>query len=138
MVRIGWYLLIVAISTFPLAASAQSCGLRKRFTIVQDNGYRISVKLTRGGTGGSDTTGHARGNGGLRGVIKDVLIEGRNVRFSIAWQGGPTGRYTGVIQRTSSDATKQWGVVRGTTVDVNQPQSQANWYTEEPFTCSRN
>jgi len=127
--------LLALLSSAPVAA--QSCGLTKRFHFVQDNGYRVTVKLTRGGPHQSDTTGSADAGGGQRGVIKDVLLIGRNLSFTIEWQNGTAGRYTGVIQLTSRDEERQWGVVRGTTVDVNHPQSQANWNTEEPFFCSR-
>ncbi|MGR4883099.1 hypothetical protein ACIPUC_27340 [Streptomyces sp. LARHCF249] len=52
-------------------------------------------------------------------------VDGERIYFTVQWNHGPRGRYTGV---RGADHR-----LSGTTHDLNNPASQANWFTQRMF-----
>jgi hypothetical protein len=74
---------------------------------------------------GPATATHPSG-GRLNGTISGG-INGHSVDFTITWDNGPVGHYTGTV---GDDA-----VARGDTVDVVHPENKAKWNTAFPIGC---
>jgi hypothetical protein len=91
---------------------------------VQSNGFSVSLspdaKNTSAATG---TASSANNNGTVSGGVN-----GRNVDFTIHWNGGAQGHYTGTV---SDDGN----VHGGATVDVANPGSGASWDSTTPLVC---
>ncbi|MFE9633807.1 hypothetical protein [Streptomyces sp. NPDC006463] len=64
-------------------------------------------------------------SGNTVGTLREGSVDGNNIYFTVGWNHGPVGRYTGV---RGPD-----GRLSGTTVDLNNPSSQASWFTERRF-----
>ena len=95
--------------------------------IRQSNGYRLEFSSMGPAATGRATATGANGstmNGNLSGSIA-----GRNVDFTIRWDGGAgQGHYTGKIGNDDF-------VHGGTTVDESNPASRASWESTVPFGC---
>ncbi|WP_441249410.1 hypothetical protein [Kitasatospora sp. McL0602] len=91
--------------------------------LYQSNGSNARVNLSQDGNGhlyGSATSGD------MVGTLQDgALVDGEHIYFTITWNNGPVGRYTGV---RGAD-----GRLSGTTVDLSDPSSQATWFTQRTF-----
>lgn len=97
--------------------------------VLQSNGAAVHL-LT---DGPFDVVGVARatGTGGsgqdtMAGIVKGGL-RGNQLAFTITWNNGPIGKYTGVVD--------DGGFVSGTTFDVVNPESRATWRLFERLQC---
>jgi hypothetical protein len=117
--------------TIPLAPACQYgfTGGEGSVDVQQSNGAVVHL-LTEGpfelvgvaratGTGGS-------GNDTMAGTVKGGL-SGNQLAFTIRWNNGPIGKYTGVVD--------DGGFVSGTTFDVVNPESRATWGLFERLQC---
>lgn len=52
-------------------------------------------------------------------------MDGENIYFTVGWNHGPVGRYTGVRGPDHR--------LSGTTFDLTNPSSQATWFTDRTF-----
>ena len=108
--------------TFPGDTAASSP--TTPFVLTQSNGYRVEFPTTGSAnvgtrataTGGSQMFGHVSGG-----------VTGRHVDFTIEWDNGPRGHYTGDID--------ECGFARGFAVDEANPESRASWESTVPFKC---
>ncbi|MCF3179732.1 hypothetical protein IPZ70_07235 [Streptomyces polychromogenes] len=64
-------------------------------------------------------------SGNTVGTLRDGRVEGNHIEFTVGWNHGPVGRYTG---DRGGD-----GRLSGTTVDLTNPSSQATWFTQRTF-----
>ncbi|MEU8438526.1 hypothetical protein AB0F18_37695 [Streptomyces sp. NPDC029216] len=64
-------------------------------------------------------------SGNTVGTLRDGRVDGNHIEFTVGWNHGPVGRYTG---DRGGD-----GRLSGTTVDLTNPSSQATWFTERTF-----
>jgi len=98
-----------------------------RWEIRQDNGFIVAVDIQplrdngvfNGTATHSNGTVHGAGFGGV-----DV-INPNEFTFTISWSNGTKGAYIAAFD----DA----GILRGTTFDVNNPQSHARWESLRAF-----
>ena len=114
--------------TFPLAPACSQYKFIGDFALNQSNGYRVefpsqgpaaSGRATATGGDGSQMFGNVSGG-----------IQGRNVDFTIRWDGGGAqGHYTGFIGDDDF-------VHGGSTVDEKTPSSKASWDSTVPFGCA--
>jgi hypothetical protein len=121
---------IGAVGFFTVPAPAQAAppcdkyGFALGLDLLQSNGFSVSVspdaKNTSAATG---TASSANNNGTVSGGVN-----GRSVDFTIHWNGGAQGHYTGTV---SDDGN----VHGGATVDVANPGSGASWDSTTPFVC---
>jgi hypothetical protein len=113
----------------PTAAKADpACdqyGFAGSFSLRQDNGYGVGFSArgtTVAGPAAADGNSGDRMEGNVKGGIK-----GRRIDFTIRWNGGGSGHYTGDIADDGS-------VLRGVSID----QSNANstyWTANYPLKC---
>jgi hypothetical protein len=116
--------------TVPAPAQADPCtqyGFIGDVAIRQSNGYRLEFSSTGpAATGRATATG---ANGATMGGNISGSIAGRNVDFTIRWDGGAgQGHYTGKIGNDDF-------VYGGKTVDESNPASRASWESTVPFVC---
>jgi hypothetical protein len=120
-----------AVPMLPLAPACQYgfTGSEGSVDVQQSNGAVVHL-LTEGpfelvgvaratGTGGS-------GGDTMAGTVKGGL-SGNQFAFTIRWNNGPIGKYTGVVD--------EGGYVSGTTFDVVNPESRATWGLFERLQC---
>lgn len=91
------------------------------WTLYQTNAT-VQVNLTQ------DGNGHLFGtvsSGSTVGTLESGAVDGNNISFTVRWNHGPVGRYTGV---RGAD-----GRLSGTTYDLTNPSSHANWSTLRTF-----
>ncbi|MFD9374200.1 hypothetical protein ACFWBH_01450 [Streptomyces sp. NPDC059999] len=82
----------------------------------------VRVDLTQ------DSSGRLFGSvssGNTVGTLREGSVDGENIYFTVAWSHGPVGRYTGV---RGPDRR-----LSGTTFDLTNPSSHANWSTQRTF-----
>ncbi|MCJ0874323.1 hypothetical protein [Streptomyces sp. AP-93] len=82
----------------------------------------VRVDLTQ------DSSGRLFGtvsSGNTVGTLRDGSVDGENIYFTVGWSHGPIGRYTGV---RGPDRR-----LSGTTFDLTNPSSHANWSTQRTF-----
>jgi hypothetical protein len=113
---------------FPLAPACTQYGFDGKFSLRQDNGFRVSFTSTGPAATGEVT---ARGDNGWRqlGYVKGG-IKGRNVDFTAHWDsnsGTGPGHYIGVV---GDD-----GLVRGGTTLDQSNVNVANWSSTSPLGC---
>ncbi|GAA0930570.1 hypothetical protein [Nonomuraea longicatena] len=90
--------------------------------IFQSNGPTVTINLTQDGSGrlfGSASFG------GTVGTIEQGAVDGTGISFVIGWSDGAQGRYTGWLGADRH--------LSGTTVNLNNPSQQANWFTTRTF-----
>lgn len=98
----------------PVSAQGVFDGL---WVMTQSNGAVVQMFLSAP-DGGGRFTGFASFSGGTGNIVGQ--LSGSNVVFDIRWNFGHTGRYFGHVGFGG-----QWS---GTTVDLNNPSSQATWF----------
>ncbi|MFJ8212510.1 hypothetical protein [Streptomyces sp. NPDC096033] len=64
-------------------------------------------------------------SGNTVGTLRDGHVDGNHIEFTVGWNHGPVGRYTG---DRGGD-----GRLSGSTVDLTNPSSQATWFTQRAF-----
>lgn len=64
-------------------------------------------------------------SGNTVGTVRTGSVDGQDIYFEIGWSHGPIGRYSGV---RGPD-----GRLSGTTYDLTNPSSHANWSTQRQF-----
>ncbi|MFD8986368.1 hypothetical protein, partial [Streptomyces sp. NPDC059564] len=89
-----------------------------QWTLYQTNAT-VAVDFTQDGAG--RLFGSVR-SGNTVGTVRTGSVDGQNIYFEIGWSHGPIGRYSGV---RGPD-----GRLSGTTYDLTNPSSHANWSTE--------
>jgi len=114
----------------PAPAQAEACtqyGFIGDMAIRQSNGYRLEfTSMGPAATGRATATG---ANGAMMTGNISGSIAGRNVDFTIRWDGGAgQGHYTGKVGNDDF-------VHGGTTVDESNPTSRASWESTVPFGC---
>ncbi|MCP3760208.1 hypothetical protein [Streptomyces sp. TBY4] len=82
----------------------------------------VRVDLTQDGSGRLFGT---VSSGNTVGTLRDGSVDGENIYFTVGWSHGPVGRYTGV---RGPDRR-----LSGTTFDLTNPSSHANWSTQRTF-----
>ena len=88
----------------------------------QSGGITVTMNVTQ------DSSGRLFGTAawsGAVGTIEEGAVEGRNIFFTVGWSNGARGRYTGSLGPDRR--------LSGTTFDLNNPSSQANWVTTRTF-----
>jgi hypothetical protein len=87
----------------------------------------VQFSSTGTGVGGSAVALDSSGNKALSGNVSGS-INGTNVDFTIRWDSGPQGHYTGTV---GAD-----GFAHGTTNDEAHPGSSAKWDGTVPLGCA--
>jgi hypothetical protein len=108
--------------------------------LYQSNGSEVffALQQTDGNFQGAATFdtpgGHSSGHGSANGVIS-----GDSVRFTIRWDGGAVGEYTGAVKRgTPSDdrhGIAQGIDLEGSTADQANGASRATWRAHLDYRC---
>ncbi|MDH6128260.1 hypothetical protein [Kitasatospora sp. GP82] len=88
----------------------------------QSNGFAVTLDVTQDGSGRLYGTASA---GGTVGTIEEGSVDGASIFFTIGWSNGSKGRYTGSLGPDRR--------LSGTTFDLNNPSSQATWFTDRTF-----
>jgi hypothetical protein len=60
------------------------------------------------------------------------FVRGEDFELTITWDNGTKGKYTGRLEPGFFTAANQ-GILKGRTVDLNNPGSQADWESERVF-----
>jgi hypothetical protein len=110
---------------FPLAPACNQFGFAGSFSLRQDNGYGVGFSArgtTVAGPAGADGDSGDKLVGRVTGGIK-----GRQIDFTIRWNGGASGHYTGDIADDGS-------VLRGVTIDQSNANSEF-WTANYPLRC---
>lgn len=92
-----------------------------KWTLYQTNAT-VAVDFSQDGAG--RLFGSVR-SGNTVGTVREGSVDGQTIYFIIDWSHGPVGRYTG-----SRGAD---GRLSGTTYDLTNPSSHANWSTQRQF-----
>ncbi len=100
-------------------------GVGGQWEIVQDNGFRVTVNLTQNGSAVSGSA-HTSTNDSvsLTGNVTATTLD-----MTIAWKGGAKGQYHGDFAH-GPFTPPPIGFLRGTTKDLSDPTSTANWESE--------
>jgi hypothetical protein len=109
----------------PLAPACSEYEFNGDFSLYQTNGWSVNFTST-----GPIATGRARAVKPVEGVMNGVIsgsITGRHLDFTIRWDNGPRGRYTGDVDEK--------GIAHGFTVDEVNTWSTANWDAIVPLGC---
>ncbi|MFC6883972.1 hypothetical protein [Actinomadura yumaensis] len=104
------------------ALAAPSFNASGRYSVFQSNGATVTVNMTQDGSG--RLFGSASFSGGV-GTVEEGEVEGTGISFTVQWSYGARGRYVGSL---GSDRR-----LSGTTFDLNNPSSQATWFTQRTF-----
>jgi Bacterial SH3 domain len=111
--------------TFPLAPQCTDYKFTGDFALQQSNGARVTFfSNSQVAAGPADATGtgvgtmHGTVSGGVHGIFVD---------FTIRWNNGPRGHYTGQID--------EFDFAHGNSVDEVNPESTATWDSTVPFGC---
>lgn len=110
---------------FPLAPACTQFGFTDAFGLRQDNGYAVGFNAD-----GTSVAGRAAADGNSGDRLEGRVtggIKGRNIDFTIRWDGGGGGHYTGDIADDGS-------VRRGVTIDQSNANS-AYWSSNFPLAC---
>lgn len=112
-----------AVPMLPLAPACTAYQFNGDFVLDQSNGAHVDFNST-----GPVASGIAfvRGSSEMVGDVRGG-IQGRNVDFTIQWDEGPRGHYTGTVGED--------GLVFGRTVDMNNLESRATWRSTSPLQC---
>jgi hypothetical protein len=89
----------------------------------QDNGFDVHFNLRQNGNQVRGSATVTPGNNSSERVTGEV--SGNDFHVVVFWHGGSSGDYSGEL-----GADKR---LRGLTFDVNNPKSQANWFSEREF-----
>jgi hypothetical protein len=94
------------------------------FALDQSNRYRVEFSST-----GETASGRATAINGST-MVGNVSgsVTGRRIDFTIQWDSGPRGRYTGDID--------QFGYARGIAVDEANTGPSTTWTSTTPLRCS--
>lgn len=112
------------VASAPRAALAAAPGFDPSGTwqLVQSNDATPTLNVTQDGSGRLFGTASYSN---VVGTIETGSVDGSSISFTIGWSNGTRGRYTGSLgfdRRLS-----------GTTFDLNNPGSQATWFTPRTF-----
>jgi serine/threonine-protein kinase len=96
------------------------------FALDQSNRYRVDFTST-----GQAASGRATATNGSNTLAGNVSggVTGSHVNFTIQWDSGPRGRYTGEIDPD--------GFARGTNFDEANPGITGTWNSTTPFACAK-
>jgi|GraSoiStandDraft_5_1057265.scaffolds.fasta_scaffold77850_2 hypothetical protein len=97
------------------------------YSLHQSNGFTVQFSSTGPGAGGSATALDSSGKTALTGTVSGS-ITGTHMDFTIRWDSGPRGHYTGDI---GAD-----GFAHGNTNDEAHPGSKASWDANVPLGCA--
>src|SRR5258705_2571978 len=112
----------------PLAPACAQYIFIGDYALKQGNGAR--VEFTSNGpaaTGRAHATGTGGGGGEMYGNVSGG-IRGDSVDFTIRWDSGPRGHYTGGVPEN--------GFAYGFTIDEANPDSSATWDATVPLGCN--
>ena len=110
----------------PLAPPCGQYGFPGVITLEQTGGWR--VELTSSGPFADGTAVATKpGQPDMHGTVSGG-IQGRHADFTIQWDSGPRGRYTGDIDES--------GIAHGTGFDEVNPSSTTTWDSTTPFECT--
>jgi hypothetical protein len=113
-----------AVPMLPLAPACTQYGFGGDFALRQSNGYRVEFRSTgTGAVGRATATGQSNMAGNVSGGI-----QGRTVDFTIRWDSGPRGHYTGYVGEDDF-------VHGGNSADEANPGSTATWDSTVPLVC---
>ena len=110
----------------PLAPPCEQYGFPGGLTLEQAGGWRVELTSSgpfADGTAVATKQGQPTMHGSVSGGIR-----GRHADFTIQWDTGPRGRYTGDIDQS--------GFAHGTGFDEVNPSSTTTWDSTTPFECA--
>lgn len=115
-----------AVPMLPLAPASTGCTFGGDFALQQSNGARVSFSST-GPAASGRALATGTGAGQMHGNVSGS-INGRQLDFTIRWDNGPRGHYTGDVSEFDDFA-------HGTTVDEANPDLKATWDSTVPLVC---
>ena len=101
-----------------------------QWQIRQDNGFLVDVNINQDRDRLNAFCSHSGGRVRSTGAIGTV--NGENFELTITWDNGTKGQYTGRLEPGHFTAVKE-GILKGQTVDLNNPGSHAGWESERIF-----
>jgi hypothetical protein len=111
----------------PLSPTCEQYQFIGDYSLHQSNGFTVQFSSTGPGASGSATALDSSGKTALRGSVSGS-ITGTHVDFTIRWDQGPQGHYTGKV---GAD-----GFAHGSTNDESNPGSSATWDATVPLGCA--
>lgn len=129
MSAVGFLLLPVpaqAVPMLPLAPACTQYGFIGDFALRQTNGFRVEFSAKGPSAGGRAQAFNSSGTVAMNGNVSGG-ITGRHLDFTIRWDNGPRGHYTGDVG--------EFDFAHGTSVDEANPGSSAGWDSTVPLGC---
>jgi hypothetical protein len=111
---------------FPLAPACSQYGFIGDFALRQTNGFRVEFSATGPSAGGRAQAFNSNGTVAMNGNVSGG-ITGRHLDFTIRWDNGPRGHYTGDVG--------EGDFAHGSSVDEANPGSSAGWDSTVPLGC---
>ncbi len=110
----------------PLAPACDSYGFNPggNYGIRADNGWAVDIS-GNGPTAAGDANAHGDSGATMHGSVSGG-VNGRSVDFTINWDSGPRGHYTGVVDED--------GFASGTSTDLTNGNS-AGWHATGRLVC---
>jgi hypothetical protein len=115
---------VIVCSLLSPSLADAACKIPRQFVLNQQNGFQVTLdRIEQNGTsfdGGAKTTG-------MRGDMSGTLSDKGRLRFTIAWDGGSKGVYTGVVEGGR--------VKDGRTFDETHPANWSIWTSGDTINC---
>lgn len=112
---------------FPLAPNCVQYGWPGDVQLRHTNGWSATFSSVGPNASGAASATHPSGQD-LQGTISGGIY-GHSVDFTIRWNNGAVGHYTGLVGDDS--------IPRGDTVDTAHPENKAKWNTVFPISCTK-
>jgi hypothetical protein len=98
-----------------------------QWDIRQSNGFRVSINITQVGDQLSAFASHS--NGSVQSTEAKGFVRGPDFDMTITWDNRTKGHYTGKLTHGPFTPPPK-GFLKGHTVDLANPGSQADWESE--------
>jgi hypothetical protein len=95
--------------------------------IVQTNSFRVSINIIQDQDRLSAFASHT--NGSVQSLEAQGFVHGPNFEMTITWNNGTRGLYTGILTH-GPFTSPPLGFLAGSTQDLNNPGSHADWHSE--------
>jgi hypothetical protein len=111
----------------PLSPSCDQFQFTGNYSLHQSNGFTVQFTSTGTSAGGGAKALDSSGKTALTGTVSGGISR-THIDFTIRWDSGPRGHYTGNINAD--------GIASGSTEDEAHPGSRADWNATVPLGCA--
>ncbi|MDP2315830.1 MAG: hypothetical protein Q8P41_23235 [Pseudomonadota bacterium] len=111
-------------------AACRNFAVDDSFAITQENGYRVTFKLTQDETGAfTGTASYPSGSEEVTGTARGAIGDRGKFDLVVNWENGSVGDYTGWV-------TRDGNISDGTAFDRAHPESRTTWTNVHPLRCA--